>query len=141
MGNIRNFIESVTTNGGASLNINNGELNPTKGYFVSVVGAEKKISNFNGDDLKNYILENSELLNLENVFLGGWMHKGEIYLDCSQQIADKRTAIIKGMERGQIAIYDAAKGKEILLPTAQKCGTETQKKTYMSQKATELCEN
>jgi len=128
MGNIRNFIESVTTNGGASLNINNGELNPTKGYFVSVAGAENKI-------------ENAELLNTENVFLGGWMHKGEIYLDCSQQIADKRTAIIKGMERGQIAIYDAAKGKEILLPTAQKCGTETQKKTYMSQKATELCEN
>ena len=141
MGNIRNFIESVTTNGGASLNINSGEFNPTNGYFVSIVGAEKKISNFNGDDLKNYVLENAELLYNTDVFLGGWMHKGEIYLDCSQQIADKRTAIIKGMERGQIAIYDAAKGKEILLPTAQKCGTETQKKTYMSQKANELCEN
>jgi hypothetical protein len=141
MGNIRNFIESVTTNGGASLNINSGEFNPTNGYFVSVVGAEKKINDFSGDDLEKYILENVELLNLENVFLGGWMHKGEIYLDCSQQIADKRTAIIKGMERGQIAIFDAENGKEISLPTAQKCGTETQKKTYMSQKATELCEN
>ena len=141
MGNIRNFIESVTTNGGASLNINSGEFNPTNGYFVSVVGAEKKINDFSGDDLEKYILENSELLNLENVFLGGWMHKGEIYLDCSQQIADKRTAIIKGMERGQIAIFDAENGKEIPLPTAQKCGTESQKKTYMSQKANELCEN
>ena len=141
MGNIRNFIESVTTNGGASLNINSGQFNPIEGYFVSIVGAEKKISNFNGDDLKNYVLENAELLYNTDVFLGGWMHKGEIYLDCSQQITDKRTAIIKGMERGQIAIYDAAKGEEILLPTAQKCGTETQKKTYMSQKANELCEN
>ena len=141
MSNIKNFIQSVTTNGGASLNINNGEFNPNKGYFVSIAEAENKINDFSGDDLKNYILENAELLNLENVFLGGWMHKGEIYLDCSQQIADKRTAIIKGMQRGQLAIYDAENGKEISLPTAQKCGTETQKKTYMSQKATELCEN
>jgi hypothetical protein len=69
MSNIKNFIQSVTTNGGASLNINSGEFNPNKGYFVSIAGAEKKINDFSGDDLKNYILENAELLNTENVFL------------------------------------------------------------------------
>jgi len=141
MGNIRNFIESVNTNGGASLNINTGELNPKKGYFVSIAGAEKKIRSFAGDDLKNYILENSDLLLEQGVFLGGWVHEGKIFLDCSQQIFDKREAIIKGIKRGQIAIYDASNGLEISLPTAQKCGTETQKMTYINQKAQELCEN
>ena len=140
MGNIKKFIQSITVHGGASLNINTGELNPTKGYFVSIAGAEIRLNNLSSANLKKYILENSELLSEPNVFLGAWLHKGKVYLDCSQQIFDKRTAIIKGMQRGQLAIFDAIKGIEIPTPTAQKCGTESQKNTYMSQKANELCE-
>ena len=139
MGSINKFIRLVISNGGASYNINSGELNPTNGYLVSIADAEKKIRNFDGDDLKNYILKNAELLSVENVFLGGWVHKGEIYLDCSQRIVNKHEAITKGMRRNQLAIWDAEKEESIFLPAAQKCGTETQKLAYIELKATELC--
>lgn len=153
MNNLRNFIESIRENGGASYNFSNGEFNPTNGYFVSIVGMEKVIDIKNVIDcwevfivkgrkiLKEYIAENLEMLDKENVFLGAWIHEGKLYLDCSQKIDSLSDAVTKGMQRDQLAIFDAAKGKEITLPTRQKCGTEFQKQTYIHLKTQQICEN
>lgn len=140
--NIRDFVKQIE-NGGASYNIHTNELNPKEGYFVSlpdkgeVVPFDEKLTLI----VSMYIHRVSEfLVNNPEVFLGGWLTKdtNEVHLDCSVQIMDKREAIEKGIAWGQLAIYDAAKGEDIKLPTPQRTGTDYQKRSYIQMKINEL---
>ena len=47
--------------------------------------------------------------------VGTWIHKGKIYFDLVQHIHDLDVATNLAKERGEIAIYDCANQKEILL--------------------------
>jgi len=131
MKNLKGFIDSINVNGGCSYNINTGEINPNSGYFVSIAGAEKVVTSLTEETVKQYIEDNIDLLITDRVYLGGWFNEGLVYLDCSQQIEELKTAVRKGIERGQLAIFNAETKESIYLPSAQKCGTEYQKRSYI----------
>lgn len=141
MSNIRKFINSVKENGGGSYNINTKVLNPKEGYSVSIQDREQKVKYLTELNIREYIDKNIRKLCLNNVYLGCWKHKGEYYLDCSEVFDDKREAIMKGIARNQIAIFDNEKGEEIFMPSTQGAGTMTQKQTYLNLKIQELLKN
>jgi hypothetical protein len=133
--NLQNFYNELVNNNGASYNITTGILNPNSGFFVSLPNRELQINRnaFNTSVLADFINNNIDLLSNENNFVGGWIENGIIYLDVSEQIADKRTALNLGVQRNQLAIYDANSGNVINLPTPQRAGTYTQQKAYLTQ--------
>ena len=138
--NIQKFIAAAIANNGASFNLNTAQLNPSKGYFVSIADAELKVDAITPEIVKTYINDNIDLLAIDGVFLGAWFNSDDSkwYLDSSTQIESLREALTKGMRRDQKAIFDANVGREIKLPSRQKCGTEHQKKSYIDMTVDEL---
>jgi hypothetical protein len=133
--NLREFFNATIKNGGASYNLTTGELNPNKGYFVSVAGSETKIpfSQFSEDHIKDFVNANAIALSDANCFVGSWIEHNTVYLDISEQLFDKRIALTLGLQRNQLAIYDAVLGKVIDLPTErQTTGTLTQQRAYIT---------
>jgi hypothetical protein len=133
--NLQNFYNELVNNNGASYNITTGILNPNSGFFVSLPNREQQINreDFNTSILADFINNNSDLLSNENNFVGGWIENDIVYLDVSEQIADKRTALNLGVQRNQLAIYDANNGNVISLPSPQRAGTYTQQRAYLTQ--------
>ena len=136
--NLQNFLSDVLSNGGASFNLVTGTFNPNQGFFVSVPNREQQTTNLTAQLLADFINTNIDLLSNENYFLGGWVENGIIYLDVSEQIFDKRTALTQGINRNQLAIYDAFNSEVINLPTRQRTGTFTQQKAYITQAVDKL---
>lgn len=135
---LQKIYAETMTNGGYSVNILNGQV-PKNGFMVSLPESELKVSveRFNPQILRNYVNSTPEL-NKPEIFLGTWVEKDEVYIDASENIADKETAIRKGISRGQLAIYDVVNQVVINLPTPQKSGTMQQQKTYLEIKIREL---
>ena len=125
-------------NGGYSVNILNNQV-PESGFMVSLPKTELKVSveRFNPQILRNYVNFTPEL-NDPKMYLGTWIEEDEVYIDTSENIADKETAIRKGIEQGQLAIYDVVNQTVINLPTPQKSGTIHQQQTYLEMKIREL---
>ena len=138
--NYLDFFEAIILNNGATFNVITNELNPNKGYFVSIPKYEQRIEvvNFSIQHVKDFINYNSDVLNEHN-FVGSWIDNGIVYLDVTQQFQDKRQAITIGYCRGQQAIFDANLGKVIELPSPQTSGTYTQQKAYITSVIDKLC--
>lgn len=126
------------TNGGYSVNILNNQV-PESGFMVSLPESELKVSveRFNPQILRNYINSTNELNN-PKMYLGTWIENNNVYVDTSENILNKEEAIRKGIERGQLAIYDVKNQEVVNLPTPQKSGTMHQQKTYLEMKIREL---
>lgn len=126
-------------NGGVTFNLE-GKA-PEKGYMVSVVGQEIVIPELDYvyENLEDYINEKMSLLtSMSNLYVGVWYHKGNYYIDLSENILSKADALKQGILRSQKAIWDIVAGEEIKLPSPQKSGTEFQKQTYVNLKVREL---
>ena len=133
--NLREFFNSTIQNGGASYNITTGEINPNKGYFVALPRNETKIpfSQFGESDIADFVNANAIELADEFRFVGSWIDNNTVYLDVVDQLFDKRIALTLGLERNQLAIYDAFEDKIISLPTSrQTAGTYTQQRGYIT---------
>lgn len=137
--NIQKFIKSTYENGGCSYNLHTGVSNPDSGYMVSVRKTQYVVDVLDAETLRKFIETNIEDIASDNLFVGSWVSDGKVYLDVSELILSKEQAIKSGMLRDQLAIYDNANGKDINLPTRQKCGTWFQQQTYINLKVQELC--
>lgn len=49
----------------------------------------------------------------KNMYLGGWVHGGKLYLEPSQEIDDQAAAVAAGRARNQVSIWDVAGHREI----------------------------
>ena len=126
-------------NGGVTFNLE-GKA-PEKGYMVSIVGQEVVIPELDYvyENLEDYINERISLLtSMSNLYVGVWYHKGNYYIDLSENILNKADALKQGILRSQKAIWNVSEDSEIALPSPQKCGTEFQKQTYLNLKVREL---
>lgn len=126
-------------NGGVTFNLE-GKA-PEKGYMVSIVGQEIVIpeTQYSSDILDGYVNDKMAVLNsMSNLYVGVWYHKGNYYIDLSENILNKADALKQGILRSQKAIWNVTEGREIALPSPQKCGTEFQKQTYLNLKVREL---
>ncbi len=140
--NLKNFFNSTIQNGGASYNINTGELNPDKGYFVAVPKFHLEIpfSTFNEDSVADYVSKYGFTLTAEHTFVGSWIENNTVHLDVTEQLFDKRIAVTLGLQRNQLAVFDAFEGKTISLPTGrQTAGTLTQQRSYITYLVNKLC--
>lgn len=130
--NLQTFLSEVLKNNGGSYNITTGESNPTDGYMVSLPNNELIID---ADDLcttilSEYIMTNIEELCSDKSFVGLWIDNGKAYLDVSVKYNDIEAACYVGILSDQKAIYDNANEVAIHLPTPQRSGTMTQRRTY-----------
>ena len=121
--NFTDVFRSIQETGGASFNVNTGELNPTTGYMVPISkNYERKFAvptNFHdfGIMFKAYMAEHWDHL-LDSgyrTYIGFWIHERNLYVDLSENIQDKLEAYRDGVERNQIAIYDCAKKEDITI--------------------------
>ena len=133
--NIFNFIDQTIKNGGSSYNPEYG-IQPCSGYMVSIKDAIKVKFDNKEETVQDAVhkaltMYGSLLVNSDN-FLGSWISDdGHLYIDIAKNVQDIRIAIKLGMLNDQLAIYDLNKERDIKLKTRQKCGTETQKATYI----------
>lgn len=116
----QSIVERVRANGGLSVNMVDGS-EPTKGYMVAMGGTKGAIMDADEfydpvrgpEALGSFMKSNRELS--EGSYLGLWHNQadGKVYLDVSENIMDRATAIDAGRKRDQISIWDVANFEEI----------------------------
>lgn len=102
--------------GGVTLSPRVGETVPSTGYMVG--GArkplERKLEELQPWDLTSW-LERTDFP--AGSYVGAWVSDGVAYVDVSEHTPDRLEAEIRGLERGELAIWDIAAGEEVrLLP-------------------------
>ena len=114
------IIETVRREEGMSVKIDSG-LQPTSGYMVArkeyskIVSAEDFFDANKGRKiLSDFLKQNREHFQ-EDQYLGIWFNtnNGKVYLDITDNIADRRKAESLGRERNQISIWDVVNKVEI----------------------------
>lgn len=121
MANLKDFLQATLQNGGASFNLVTGELNPKSGYMVAISGHEKIISNVTDSSqlqyiVADYIKEKAIILAgglSHDTYIGTWLHENKLYIDISQNVTDKASAIRMAVENNQLAIWDCENSVEI----------------------------
>ena len=146
--NLKEFSRQILENGGSTTSLNLTHV-PTTGFMVSLEDNAMTFENLNNEELslgqieqsvKTFVQKNAEQLSDHINYLGGWIHENKLYIDISVNIQDKREAIEFGIKNNQIAIYDLNDDCEIVLPTPQRHGTLTQRRTYMELAINKLCQ-
>ena|SRR5699024_3716632 len=117
--NLSRVYHETVVNQGCSYSLNNGNLNPTNGYFVAGFVKSKVVhlSDFRYKDLQDFILINSPLLSQDNAYLGTWID-GEtnlVHIDVSMLIDNLVNALDTASLYNEIAIYDNANDESIYL--------------------------
>jgi GNAT superfamily N-acetyltransferase len=116
----QSIVERVRANGGLSVSMVDGSEPPT-GFMVAkggkqsaIVDADEFYDPVKGPEaMSSFLKENRELS--EGAYLGLWHNQadGKVYLDVSENIMDRATAVAAGRERDQISIWDVVNRKEI----------------------------
>lgn len=109
---IKKFVQSIISNGGASLDLYNGILNPNNGYSASKEGYELKFQN--SDDfgtlyslVKRYLTDTFHLLLEDTGFiLGAWVNGDVLYLDISKHFSDEMECREFAIKNNQVAYFD-----------------------------------
>lgn len=66
--------------------------------------------------IRTFAREHRALLSQDFYYLGTWKDEvGRLHLDISEHLADRHDAIIKGMGRNELAIWDNAASTEVML--------------------------
>ena len=98
----------IIDNGGATLSKNGLQVNFLRGYQVSKKdGYQLKTKEF-----EKILRSVNYLLSRVNgdEFVGIWIDSGVAYIDISEHINSKKTALRVGRERAQISIFDWQNG-------------------------------
>lgn len=116
----QSIVERVRANGGLSVSMVDGS-EPTEGFMVAkggkqsaIVDADEFYDPVKGPEAMSSFLKGNRELS-EGAYLGLWHNQadGKVYLDVSENIMDRATAIAAGRERDQISIWDVANFEEI----------------------------
>lgn len=116
----QSIVERVRANGGLSVSMIDGS-EPTEGFMVAkggkqsaIVDADEFYDPVKGPEAMSSFLKGNRELG-EGAYLGLWHNQadGKVYLDVSENIMDRATAIAAGRERDQISIWDVANFEEI----------------------------
>jgi hypothetical protein len=116
----QSIVERVRANGGLSVSMVDGS-EPTEGFMVAkggkqsaIVDADEFYDPVKGPEAMSSFLKGNRELG-DGAYLGLWHNQadGKVYLDVSENIMDRATAIAAGRERDQISIWDVANFEEI----------------------------
>lgn len=70
---------------------------------------KKPIEDMTKEDILEYAADNGEMLNLPNVYLGGWLDEGIGYLDVSTNVKSLQDAIDLALDSDQLAFGTSSK--------------------------------
>ena len=103
-----------------------GEALPPTGYMVSLMGYEQKVPVSSLTvEMMSYVADHQALLSPSHRFFGGWIQSGEVYLDVSDWMADRKQSVQRGLTNHQISIYDIANDGYIYMADEQKKASVT----------------
>lgn len=118
----RSVLEQVKAQGGLSVKVIDGST-PQKGYMVALGGNSGDIvsaKDFYDPEkgqkaVSDFLKKNKTNFANKRVYLGIWHNTddGNVYLDVSENILDRATAISAGESRDQISIWDVVNLEEI----------------------------
>ena len=104
---------------GFSVSLHSGDT-PKQGYMVAQTDHTHVFPETVLDDRKALTTAIDEMLMSErsafedrDTYLGGWVHDGKLWLEPSDNITNKATAVREAAQRNQIAIWDVNNGAEI----------------------------
>lgn len=116
---MRGLIDQAVENGGFTWHPHDGST-PTTGYQVGGMRPGHEIPFTNPHDeqqqravAKAMVAElrsNADIYNNRNIYLGGWYdsRSGNFVIEPSQNISDRSSAILHGVDRNQVSIWDDA---------------------------------
>jgi len=111
------LVDAAETNGGFTVRANTFDNpNLTDGYQVAIEGYETKASLDDTDKMIEAVQDINAFINQQssnNLFVGGWISDGMLWLDVSQYVKDFDEAMALGRARKQEAIFDNANMEEI----------------------------
>lgn len=118
--NDEQFHEQTLREGGASRHATTGEV-PESGYMVgSSNGFPEQthpVDQFSVEHVRHHARAIRDHFGPAPVYQGSWKHNGAVILDASERIEDQSTAVQEGKVRGEKAIYDLSRHKDI--PTSK----------------------
>lgn len=91
---------------------------PLTGYAVSLPGTEERIPlwRFDAEAVAQYVGDHLDDLTASDRYLGAWVDGvATVYLDVTEVIPDRATAVRLGRERHQLAIFDIDRQQDIRL--------------------------
>jgi GNAT superfamily N-acetyltransferase len=93
---------------------------PRGGFMVSLPGhthqypdSIMKDKHKLAEALDKMLMDERETFSKPDVYLGGWVSDGMLWLDPSENVADRDEAVKTGQSRDQVAIWDVVGGREI----------------------------
>lgn len=106
---LKEVVKLAIENDGCTLNVNDGTVNPSKGFLASYEGYSEvvKLSQFNEAKLKEYIRLNLVALTSNAEYLGIWINKGLVYLDVSKRFVFESSCVEFSRANSQKAYYNA----------------------------------
>lgn len=112
--NLSKLTNQILTDGGASYSLHYGDVvqsaqQKKQGFSVSIHKERELIlpkQELNEVEIRNFCLENSDLLAEPNNFLGAWIEGNSVYLDVSTFVYSKQKAIKMAKDNNQLAIFD-----------------------------------
>jgi len=109
------MFNAIMKNGGITINTK-GEI-PTTGYAYSIKseGRQIPIGDFGPKSLTEYMEMKAEELSVDGMYYGHWNDGDIAYQDVSKVIEDKEVAMETARNTHELAIYDIANEKEIIL--------------------------
>lgn len=110
--NLKDILQYVKDNGGATLDNDMNIATISDGYMVSIKGYEFIA------DIDDYYYISDKIKYISNIdikdkYIGLWLNDGKLYIDCSFNISDYEKAIEKAIINEQLAIYDVSKNNVI----------------------------
>lgn len=115
---------NLVSNGGITYDLmDNTDMNGQPFYSVSPYKARERripVNQFSEPDIKQYIVDNRDLLTLPDHNFGGWKSGDEWVLDVTKTIPNRMEAIRLMEQNGQESIYDLKNGIEISREQGQK---------------------
>lgn len=110
MKNREGFSVSVKTGGQPVSGYMVAQTDHTHVYPESILDDHHKLTRAIDDML---VSEKAAFRGKGDVYLGGWVHDGKLWLEPSDNIASRDQAVHEGTRRNQIAIWDVDNGEEI----------------------------
>lgn len=119
----KTLFKSIIQSNGASFNFQTGEINPITGYMVALEDFEydyriPECAHELADIVLDYVATPIVYNKIKKpfIYIGFWINEGRLIVDLSENIMDRETAMAKGLERNQLAIYDCLDKQDIKIP-------------------------
>lgn len=109
-------IKRIIENGGETLTSELKQAELTRGFMVSLEGAEVQVKGDDYNAIEKAIEDKQNIIqDNDNLYIGLWLDNGVMYVDISINIIDKAEALEFAKKNKQLAIYDLENNDSIYL--------------------------